>query len=242
MWCSINADTSLEKHSELRKCASSCSVTICILRASQESTEMQHWPTLCLIKDPLGSHKCFEQFDAVLMEIYDQPRPMVRAQLFSLGSNLLMHQASVQALLYAHVLMKALIYIFFSPGLSVSLPGTKHQPFLTTEYQSAPTLLPSSVTQHGFCFSPERGIMACCPNLDSVLILSARRLVAGGNAKLLMPTVPSFCWHEHDTSIPLKQSRTQQGTWQWCTAYTCVLCSCVRTLSLPVLSVSQYMD
>lgn len=135
MGCSIDADTSLENHSELRKSASSCNVTICILRASEESTEMQHWPTLCLIKDPLGSHKCFEQFDAVLMEIYDQPGPMVRAQLFSLGSNLLMRQASVQALLYAHVLMKALIYIFFSPGLSVSLPGTK-QPTIFNHWVS----------------------------------------------------------------------------------------------------------
>lgn len=81
---------------------------------SQESREMQHWPTLCLIKDPLGSHKCFEQFDAVLIETYDQPGPMVQAQLFSLGANLLMRQASVQALLYAHVLMKALIYNFLA--------------------------------------------------------------------------------------------------------------------------------
>lgn len=104
---------------------------------SQESREMQHWPTLCLIKDPLGSHKCFEQFDAVLIETYDQPGPMVRAQLFSLGANLLMCQASVQALLYAHVLMKALIYIFFSPGLSMSLPGTKRQPFLTSDSSMA---------------------------------------------------------------------------------------------------------
>ena len=81
---------------------------------SQERREMQSWPTLCLIKDPLGSRKCFEQFDAVLIETYDQPGPMVRAQLFSLGSNLLMRRASVQALLYAHVLMKALIYIFLA--------------------------------------------------------------------------------------------------------------------------------
>lgn len=75
---------------------------------------MQHWPTLWLIKDPLGSHKCFEQFDAALIETYDQPGPMVWAQVFSLGSNLLMRRASEQVLLYAHVLMKALIYVFLA--------------------------------------------------------------------------------------------------------------------------------
>lgn len=50
---------------------------------------------------------------------------MVRVQLFPLGPNLLMRQASVQTLLYAHVLVKSFDLYFFSPALSVSLPRDK---------------------------------------------------------------------------------------------------------------------
>lgn len=64
--------------------------------------------------------------------------------------------------------------------------------------------------------------------LEPVLILSAWRLVAGGDAKLVMHGVPSFgltwTWHEHSW----KQSWTQRGTWQRAPrTQVCVLCSCV---------------
>lgn len=86
----------------------------------QGTTPEEHWLTLCLIKDALGSHTCFLHFDAALMETYDHFWPMVRARLFSPGSNLLMHRDLMQAFtvpaqdFYKKIFLKALICIFIS--------------------------------------------------------------------------------------------------------------------------------
>lgn len=85
--------------------------------------------------------------------------------------------------------------------------------------------------------------MARCPNLDSepVLILSAWRLVAGGNAKLVIHAVPpSFGWHEHDTSVPENNHKNGGGGGTHENDVPPTLACCVwGPLSLPVLSASR---
>ncbi|MEQ2197111.1 hypothetical protein XENOCAPTIV_023311 [Xenoophorus captivus] len=106
--------------------------------------------TNTITDDNPGSYLCFERFDAALIETYDHFGPIVRAPLFSPGSNLLMHWDLVQALLYVQEIFKALIYVFFQPRLQqVSPRDEAESSFKALWHQSAPRLLPSTVEHHG---------------------------------------------------------------------------------------------
>lgn len=108
-----------------------------------------------------------------------------------------MLQALVQALLYAHVLANALIWIFFSPGLSLPHPLTENQTFLTSASFVVPTWCPPLSPARAHCCSVE-GMMGCCPKLKLVLILSALHRTGTG-------------WHERDVSIPQKKRKRKQS-------------------------------
>lgn len=77
MGCSVDADTSqIKTRPRYREYAGPGSgLRVQVRRVQSVNAALT---SLCLIKDPLGFYKCFEESDAVLIETYDQARPMVR--------------------------------------------------------------------------------------------------------------------------------------------------------------------
>lgn len=138
-------------------------------------------------------------------------------------------------------------FIFFpSQGLSMSLQGTKHRPFLTSDSFMVSICTNSAVLlchPAWVLFQPRErggGLMSCCPNLDSedFLILGAWHLVASSYTKLVNAQLPRLHQHEHVTVTPENNREPSMGRWGIATAPACRDQVCERSVSLAVLSAS----